>query len=80
MTKKAKAASTKKYDCFAMTDKGCKALTGGRCDTCNFYKTNELLKSERQLCVSRLRELGLLDWATGKYGTKESAAQDAANI
>ena len=46
--------STEKTDCFAYKPRECAALLKRNCDGCKFYKTMELLETERQRAIERV--------------------------
>ena len=49
-------------DCFAFNGGGCGFLKVAKCSKrCNFYKTHQQLRIERQKAYNRLMDLGRLD-------------------
>jgi hypothetical protein len=44
-------------DCFAYTNRGCKALKARNCEGCNFYKTEEEAEVGRAKAMERIMSL-----------------------
>jgi len=46
-------------DCFAYTNRGCKALKVRNCDDCTFYKTKEEFDEGQRKALERIKTLDL---------------------